>query len=103
MTFYRITPVQGTPPHVMTWDRYQDGRIRVSIIIGSLALTMAVIAMFVAFRRPPAATAERATVCPECPSLTVPACPTCPSSPPCPACPPCPSPRPNANPAHRNP
>lgn len=102
------TPVQGVPgvsQHMITWDRYQDGRIRVAIILGCLALTVAVIALLVAFRRPTAVveTTQRPMVCP---AVNVPACPSCPPIPACPVIPPypvCPSQRPShGNHSHRD-
>lgn len=92
------TPVQGVPgvtQHMITWDRYQDGRIRVAIIMGVLALTIAVPALLVAIRRPTADTTTRPVVCP---AVAIPACPSFPPIPACPVIPPfpvCPAQRPS--------
>lgn len=100
------TPVQGVPgipQHMITWDSYQDGRIRVSLVLGGLALTVAILALLVAFRRPAADTTQHPVVCPE---VSVPACPSCPPIPACPVIPPypaCPSQRPShGNHSHRD-
>ena len=100
------TPVQGVPgitQHMITWDSYQDGRIRVAIVLGALALTIAVLALLVALRRPSVDTTQHPVVCP---AVSIPACPSCPLIPACPVIPPypaCPSQRPShGNHSHRN-
>lgn len=87
---------------MLTWDRYQDGRIRASLILGALALTVAILALLVAFRRPASVveTTQRPAVCP---TVTIPACPPIPACPVIPPYPVCPSQRPShGNHSHRD-
>ena len=84
------TPVQSVPginQHMITWDRYQDGRIRIALTLGVVALTVAIIALLVAIRRH-SADPQRPLVCSE---VAIPACPSCPSIPACPVIPPFPA------------
>jgi hypothetical protein len=104
-TTERVTPVPGYSEHVLTWDSYQDGRIRLALILSLFALVLAAIAFGLALpgRHPSEGTA-RPVVVPECPSLNIPACPsiTIPACPPVPPCPQCLRPT-NGNHSRRNP
>lgn len=81
--------VPGVTQHMITWDRYQDGRIRVALSLGIVGIILGIVGMFVGLRRIPESS-HRAVVCPP---VTIPACPppaavpACPAIPACPACP----------------